>query len=374
MTTLGAIPTDPQAFTPDLLERLLHTLNPGVGVRDVSVRRVWEWGQGEAVSTSGRLDLDLAYDTEHDLPRSVVLKIARPALPAFPLYRNEVDVYTSIRPWEFLPTPRCLGAWFDPASGSFGLALEDLRPHGARFASAVDAPPLASIESAIRELARLHARFWDPADADPSSAPGGDPRLAWAQTHVAGELHELFDHPDLVPRMIREEVVTTQHKRELLQSVGQDPDSLHAQVRRVQQHQATLPRTLVHGDCHVGNTYVLPGGETGFVDWQLSVRGHFMHDLSYLLVTGLDVATRRADERRLIGLHLDELARHGVDAPPSLEEAFEEYRRAQAWNTYIGWLTCPVANYGWEINVANHVRLLTAYRDLDTAAAIGDLP
>jgi len=29
-----------------------------------------------------------------------------------------------------------------------------------------------------------------------------------------------------------------------------------------------------------------------------------------------------------------------------------------------------VENYGWEINVANQIRLATAYRDLDSKAAL----
>ncbi|GAY15153.1 phosphotransferase [Mycobacterium sp. shizuoka-1] len=368
MSDLGAIPTDPTALTPDLLQRLIHTLNPDVAVRDVAVRRVWQWGEGDAVSTAGRVDLDLTYDASgDDLPTRVVLKVARPELPAFPLYRNEVAAYTRLQPWRFLRTPRCLGAWFDEPTGSFGLALEDLTTSGARFASAAASPSLASLEDAIAQLAMLHARYWG-SRRDWSSA-----ELGWAQTHVAGELHELFNHPDLVPAMIADEVAGTGHKRELVQSVGETADSLFDKVRLVQRHQSGLKQTLVHGDCHVGNTYVLPDQSMGFVDWQLSVRGYYMHDLSYLITTGLDVAQRRQHERRLIESHRNLLRGHGVDDLPTATEAFDEYRRAQAWNTYIGWLTCPVANYGWEINVANHIRLLTAYRDLDSAAAIEEL-
>lgn len=204
-------------------------------------------------------------------------------------------------------------------------------------------------------------------------ADWASPELGWAQTHVAGELHGLFNHPDLVPAMIADEVARTLHKRELVQSVGESVDSLLDKVQLVQQHQSRLQQTLVHGDCHIGNTFVLPDESMGFVDWQLSVRGYYMHDLSYLIVTGLDVATRRAYERRLIELHRDALRDHGVEDLPTVAEAFEEYRRAQAWNTYIGWLTCPVQNYGWEINVGNHIRLLTAYRDLDSGRAIEDI-
>lgn len=362
---LGAIPTDAADFNPELVQRLIQTQHPGVGVRDIAIRRVWEWGQGEAVSTSGRIDLEVTYDNpDCGLPENLVLKIARPALPAFPLYSNEVAAYSQLRPYEFLTTPQCVGAWFDESTGSFGLALEDLTFRGAKFSSALTPLAMESVESLVRQSARLHARFWG-ARADWTS-----PQLSWAQTHVAGEIHDLFTHPDLVPRMIQEEVDKTQHKRELVQSVGETPESLFKKVQLVQEHQSHLPSTLVHGDFHVGNTYVLPDNTMGMVDWQLSVRGYYMHDLSYVIVTGLGVETRRTHERRLIELHLDEMARHGALGLPTPQEAFDEYRRAQAWNTYIGWLTCPIENYGWEINVANHVRLLTAYRDLDSASAI----
>jgi hypothetical protein len=43
------------------------------------------------------------------------------------------------------------------------------------------------------------------------------------------------------------------------------------------------------------------------------------------------------------------------------------------WGVYIGWLTTPVVNYGWEINVMNHLRLTTAYEDLDTAKLISEI-
>ncbi|WP_059016706.1 phosphotransferase [Mycobacterium sp. M26] len=365
MSELGAIPTDASGLSCEVLERLIGTLNPGVGVRDFSIRRVWQWGEGDQVSTSGRVDLDLAFDEAGaDLPTQVVLKVARPELPAYPLYRNEVAVYSRLQPWTFMRTPRCLGAWFDESTGSFGLALEDLTARGARFPSVVTPPTLASLEDAITQLAALHARHWG-VRADWSS-----PELSWAQTHVEGELNELFNHPDLVPAMIADEVARNLHKSELVATVDESPASFLEKVQIVQKHQQSLQQTLVHGDCHVGNTFVLPDGSMGFLDWQLSVRGYYMHDLSYLIVTGLDVASRRAHERRLIELHRDLLRGHGIEDLPTADEAFEEYRRAQAWNTYIGWLTCPVENYGWEINVGNHIRLLTAYRDLDSAAAI----
>jgi len=70
---------------------------------------------------------------------------------------------------------------------------------------------------------------------------------------------------------------------------------------------ASEPTTLLHGDTHFGNSYLLPGGRVGLLDWQLLNRGRWSHDVTYLLVTALDIESRRAHERELIGHHLDRL-------------------------------------------------------------------
>jgi hypothetical protein len=103
-------------------------------------------------------------------------------------------------------------------------------------------------------------------------------------------------------------------------------------------------------------------------------RGFCMHDVSYVLITGLSVATRRAHERELIAYYLDQLRAKGVASPPTLEEAWYEHRLAAVWCVYIGWLTTSIDNYGWDITVCNHVRLFAAYNDLGSAALLAELP
>jgi len=58
-----------------------------------------------------------------------------------------------------------------------------------------------------------------------------------------------------------------------------------------------------------GNTYLLPQGSAGLLDWQLSVRGYCMHDVSYLLVTSLPIALRREHERSLLDRYRERLNR-----------------------------------------------------------------
>ena len=41
------------------------------------------------------------------------------------------------------------------------------------------------------------------------------------------------------------------------------------------------PQTYLHGDPHIGNTYVLPDDEIGFLDWQVVRRGNWSVDVGY---------------------------------------------------------------------------------------------
>jgi Ser/Thr protein kinase RdoA (MazF antagonist) len=134
-----------------------------------------------------------------------------------------------------------------------------------------------------------------------------------------------------------------------------------------------LPQTVCHGDTHIANTYVLPGNKAGLLDWQLASRGYCMHDVSYLVATGLSVSQRRAAERDLLAYYRERLIARGCREAPALEGLWNEYRMAMVWGLYIGWLTTPVVNYGWEVSVMAHLRMTTAYEDLETGKLIDRL-
>jgi aminoglycoside phosphotransferase (APT) family kinase protein len=54
------------------------------------------------------------------------------------------------------------------------------------------------------------------------------------------------------------------------------------------------PQTLLHGDPHIGSTYVLPDDDVGFLDWQMARRGNWSLDLGYFLQGALTIEDRRA--------------------------------------------------------------------------------
>lgn len=364
MMTGFTIPTEPDGFDAAVVEALIATKHPDVRVGSVAlVDAALSSEENSRVSTARRITFDVDYvDNPDSLPVRVTIKVARPGLGGIPLYDNEVNVYTYLGDELPVVTPRCVGAWRDVDGATFGIALEDLRVSGAEFPTVLAPVGVEDVKVLLSQLAALHARYWQ------SPRFGAD--LSWLWPHTSGPIHELFTNPGAVPALIAWEVQARQFKRELLQSVSETTDSLLAKVARAQMHQTALPTTLVHGDCHIGNTYVLPDGRRGLIDWQLTAQGFCMHDVSYLIITALSVEDRRTCEDELIAYYHSRLVEAGVRDAPAVKVLRYEHSLAAAWCFYIGWLTTPVENYGWEVNVGNHIRLATAYRDLGSKAAL----
>lgn len=362
------IPLDPGEFDAALVQRLINSKYPDVAIENISIVDAALSSDGEQrVSTARRIGIEVEYcpETGADLPERLTIKVARPGMGALPLYDNEVNVYARLGDELPVNTPRCLGALRDLPSASFGLVLEDLRPSGVHFASVLTPTTSLDMEKLLDQLAALHAKYWE--------SPRFDDDMAWVHPHVSGPIHELFNHEGGVPMLANWELQHQQFKRELVESVGETASSLLEKVAVAQAHQATLPRTLVHGDAHIGNTYRMPDGSHGLLDYQLAAHGFCMHDVTYVIITGLSVQDRRFHEHELIGYYRNRLIEAGVREVPSIADLEREYQYAAAWCFYIGWLTTPLENYGWEINVANHIRLATAYRDLGSKEALSTL-
>jgi hypothetical protein len=80
----------------------------------------------------------------------------------------------------------------------------------------------------------------------------------------------------------------------------------------------------VHGDPHVGNTYVRADGGAGLLDWQVVFSTRGVREISYFVTSALDRDLRRALEKELIQRYLDGLAAAGVPDPPSFEAAWDD--------------------------------------------------
>jgi aminoglycoside phosphotransferase (APT) family kinase protein len=135
----------------------------------------------------------------------------------------------------------------------------------------------------------------------------------------------------------------------------------------------TSPQTLLHGDPHIGNTYLLPSDEVGFLDWQVARRGNWSLDLGYFLQGALTVEDRRRSERALLEEYRESLGLPG-DEMPSSDEVWLRYRASVAHGLTL-WLVTASAGEWQRADVATALaqRYSFAYDDLDTASALKEI-
>ncbi len=353
-----------EELTTEVLTGVLAVNYPHVQVDAVDVVATKRCGEGIA-STADRMVLDLTYaeGSAGDLPQRLVLKtmLVSPHAPS-EMYETEVRFYNELRPSLTVETPRCYAASFDPVTGQFGLLLEDLTERDARFPNATLPVSVDEVSALLDQLAALHAQFWQ--------SPRFAVDLAWVATPSQGGMSGIFERHGLA--IISDQVDRHPFKQELIAPLGLDVDQLWAALAVAELSLEAAPVTLLHGDSHIANTYLLPDGTGGLLDWQLQVRGCWAHDVAYLISTALEPDVRRAEVRVLLGRYLDALATRGVPHVPSQDEAWEWCRRAVLWGLVIGWLITPPENYGPEITVANTARMVAAVQDFDALGAVGE--
>lgn len=358
-------PVDSAGVTAGYLNQLLALSGKPQCIADVEIETSHTYGD-QMVSTAARVLFTVTCnaDAPPAMPTRLMLKIARTDDDVMaPFYANEVAFYRHLRPDLAIEAPQSLGGHYDPASRHFALLLENLTARGAHFPNVLEPVPVERIRSLVDTLASLHARYWN--------AAAFSEKLGWVGNALEGDVAFLLN--DAAAPYIQHEIDSQAFKHELVGMIGWTGEQLRAGTKAMHRHQMGLHQCLVHGDTHLGNTYFLPDGSSGLLDWQLMGRGHPMHDVSYIISTGLSIADRRVHEQDLLRYYLDRLAAVGARGTPSFDDAWTEYRRSMIWNVYVGWLTTPVVNYGWEINVMNHLRLVTAFQDLDTARLVRNI-
>ncbi len=131
------------------------------------------------------------------------------------------------------------------------------------------------------------------------------------------------------------------------------------------------PVTLLHGDAHIGNTYLLPDDDVGFLDWEVVRRGNWSHDAAYFLIGSLTEDDRRV-QVDLVDVYLAALEAP-TDQRPSREEAWLRYRASRRTGLAYG----RRRSYdGWqrrEVCLAVAQRFAVAFVELDTLGALDEL-
>lgn len=301
---------------------------------------------GEGVGIVGQLArLQLRYDGQASAaPGTVILKIPsqypenRAVGDHFSFYERESRFYDQLADKVPVRTPCCYWNHADPATGAFGLLLEDLGDR--TMISQIAGVPAGRAAEALRALARLHGTWW--------SAPMLDdlewmPRLDAPINLAAGQQYR-DAWPMFVERIgdaIPPEALTLGERTARLFE-----DLLHTGV-------AEAPLAVCHGDFRADNlmfddrALADHGDAVAVLDWQISYRGPAITDVAYFLCQSLTVDERRAHESILVRGWYDEVGATvrrstggGLDDYP-FELAWQQYRRAS-----LGTTVYPVSAMG----------------------------
>lgn len=255
-----------------------------------------------------------------------------------------------------LDHPIVYTALIDEDRSDFLMIMEDVVARGADPRDSTRPLSIDQAANGIRDLAMMHSRFWgDRLDAHAT--------LRWLEPFVA------FEGMQYAPLHIAYERLGDTVPAEVLSMSGTE-----VFVDIWARYIGTLtrsPQTLLHGDPHIGNTYVLPDDEVGFLDWQMARRGNWSLDLGYFLQGALTIEDRRSAERDLLKEYRDALNLPSAEAP-SAEEVWLRYRASVAHGLAI-WLATSSGGDAWqsaEISVALAQRYAVAFVDLETRAAL----
>jgi hypothetical protein len=348
--------TDPaRDLDAERVGRLLSVARPGVAVTAVTPA-------DETQGSASRLRLDVEYAPGRDagLPRRMFLKrnLETFAFPA-EMYSTEVRFYRDLLPELAIEHPDVYAIDHAEGTTEFSILMEDLaqRP-GARLGIATLAVDVADVAGLLTTLARLHAAYWD--------SPRLDHELAWLDRPDDSVTVRFWQ--EIGPRLVRRHLESG-HRAEIVDPTAWPQDRMWAAFARLQEVNASGPRTALHGDVHAGNVYYLDGAPGGLLDWQLMLQGSWALDVGYLLQTALDPDVRAAHERDLLAGYLDDLGRLGV-TPPTFDDAWTRYRQQPIWGV-IMWLITPNGVHTDEVQELSLARSLRAGDHLDTLAALG---
>lgn len=258
-----------------------------------------------------------------------------------------------------LDHPTVYRAVIDEQRRDFLLLMEDVVARGADPRDATRPLSLDEAVRGVRGLARLHGAFW-------GERITGNPALSWVEPFVP------FAGLELAPLEVAYQRLGDSVPAEITAMSGAELfGSLWA---RYISSLTRGPQTLLHGDPHIGNTYVLPDGDVGFLDWQMVRHGNFSLDLGYFLQGALTIADRRAGERALLEEYRGALGLPAADLP-SAEEIWLHYRASAAHGLAI-WIATLSGGDSWQrpdISLAFAQRYAAAFTDLDTRAALDSL-
>jgi Phosphotransferase enzyme family len=348
------IPADWNDVTPEWMTRAVSRRHPDARVSSVALTMVDN-------GTNRRARFSLTYD-EGSGPEVVFAKAEGDYREAHALNGNmfnEPDLFASGVP---LPVdhPLAYQVLIDRPALDYVIIMEDVTSRGADPLDATRPMTADQVANGLRGLARLHSQYW-------GFSGETHPRLRWVQTWAPTD--------GFAAGLISRVPTGVERGTKVLPApvLGLDTEQIVGIWARSVSAAAQDPLTLLHADPHIGNTYVLPDDDIGFLDWQVLRRGNWSQDVGYFLVSALTVEDRRLSDAELV-----EVYRRSLDVPadqlPTAQEAWLRYRASQGYGLAV-WLATLGSDTAQrrEVCLALTERYAAAFVELSTTDALAEL-
>jgi hypothetical protein len=338
--------------SPEWMTSVIANHHPGAQVQDVTVI-----GRDDGTNRRARLGLTYASGSG---PATVFLKASDPAHRLVHLRNGnlfgEARLFATRVPLA-VEHPLAYRAIVRRAHMDFLIVMEDLTHRGADPRDATRPMTVDQVAHGLRGLASLHNQYW-------GLSGKTHPKLGWVKTWKPTQGWQV----GLKKR------IPTGLERGAAELPEEVTKRSAEEIVRIWAHYVTTlsrgPMTLLHGDAHIGNTYVLPDDNVGFLDWQVVRRGQWSQDVGYFLISALKEDDRRSSEADLV-----EEYRKALDGPsdqiPSASEAWLRYRATPAYGLAI-WLS-TLGTDGWqprEVSMVLAQRYASAFVELETMSAL----
>lgn len=235
----------------------------------------------------------------------------------------EARFYHDIRKDLTIPVPNSYYAdWDGDGSGQGLVVMEDLIAEGGTFGHSTHHIGIDGVAHGLEGLARLHGAWWDSDKLNDSS---------WLQTSMATPVDT--EQLRMMWPYAEHNLAREGHQKILPQWLLDDPQRLSRAYDLLAAYERSQPGPycIVHGDSHLGNSYLRPNGERVWLDWQLVRRGRPWRDVTYFMLGSLTIEERRSAERDLIHHYCQALKSTGAEGVLSDEDAWQQYRR---WPLY----------------------------------------
>jgi hypothetical protein len=281
---------------------------------------------GAIWGTASKIFYALTYkdkSSQHNRPTHICVKggfmpeLTKELPPLINFYRVEAKFFNIVAPnLTYMRLPKC---WWAGENAEQGIVImDDLNVKGYDFGEPTQPWTVDRVKDGVEQLAALHAGTWGASRSD-------YPWVTKYEDTMIG-MFEAVGYHDLV----------RDPERFALPDAYQDAPRVKALLTKYYASRNPRFRCLVHGDAHLGNACIAPGGVVDFIDWQILDSGSCFHDVSYFISAALTVEDRRNHEMEILDHYLERLA--GFGGPKfsrSEEDVMVEYKKS--FLTGMGW-------------------------------------